>query len=756
MGEECEDKNSFDFPFPHENGENNATQDILRENEEESSGASDYPEGISGFTPPKDFRIHKLVKAKTDRKTTKKPMHRSHSASKLSKKEPRPSKSKSMVELPLPSPDVNVSHLKQRHFSIPAVTTITTSGFEDTMEKTLLNKDNEEEKPVIQCESQSFAAVNSSESKETESINVQSQMPAQSCIKSSTPSVKKDLSNNTFHVQPHSTSNPWQRFPFRRRSSVDANTLSLNSIVSRTSSSPTNSSLRLFDSLHELRIKPRTSLNLLSVHVDQDDRLDYGMPNRMKPSSLSQHRHTSSFIPECPRERNEFYSHLHMTVLHLGIAGAVARRHADAEETYLTKESIHQSISMQLRAYLQNRSVKVVSDDLALRKLDVDQAIDDIMDFVLPLECEMTHKGLFRPFSVRSLYTEISSDSNDGYGDDNKPLETISEEDSESQSTDDLLKKDKEEVAFHDDHFMTSAQAQAMEKVKEVLGALDEAEGLYQSLAEMGDDHPKYRCLQFIRRVEALHLWMRITEMLASKLCQMSRLCGIRVDLEPGEDDVCLQSLNSSRISWNVMEMEQTRTSCCEKKYRDFVDQHLKKYGLEKMMKFIKKSLANALLIARYVYYMDKRRLMFILIFALLHRYAYTGERNDEFQLSHRAHFHRGSSSEGERVPLLKDSPTKARSMWERRNSLFPTFDEGWLSVFEQMNLPSFDRQFLQLARVPLDVMHICIRKNLILRFQDHHLSILSLKAVGTTNCKLCLCVNITYVCLSKKGLHLV
>ena len=382
MGEECEDRNSFDFPFSHENGghgpghgENNATQDILRENEEESSGASDYPEGISGFTPPKDFRIHKLVKAKTDRKTTKKPMHRSHSASKLSKREPRPTKSKSMIELPLLSPDVNVSCLKQRHFSIPPVTT---SGFKDTMENTLLNK----EKPFIQHESQSFPAV--SEPKETESINVPSQTPAQSCIKSSTPSMKKDLSNSTFHVQPHSTSNPWQRFPFRRRSSVDANTLSLNSIVSRTSSSPTNSSLRLFDSLHDLRIKPRTSLNLLSVHVDQDDRLDYGIPNRMKSSSLSQHRHTSSFIPECPRERSEFYSHLHMTVLHLGIAGAVARRHADAEETYLTKESIHQSISMQLRAYLQNRSVKVVSDDLALRKLDVDQVINDIMDFVLP------------------------------------------------------------------------------------------------------------------------------------------------------------------------------------------------------------------------------------------------------------------------------------------------------------------------------------------------------------------------------------
>ena len=126
---------------------------------------------------------------------------------------------------------------------------------------------------------------------------------------------------------------------------------------------------------------------------------------------------------------------------------------------------------------------------------------------------------------------------------------------------------------------------------------------------------------------------------------------------------------------------------------------------------------------------------MLILIVCFKYRYAYTGERNIEFELSHRAHFHRGSSSEGERVPLLKDSPTKARSMWERRNSLFPTFDEGWLSVFEQMNLPSFDRQFLQLARVPLDVMHICIRKNLILRFQDHNLSILSLKAVSA--CKI-------------------
>lgn len=693
MSEEFENKNPVDFPFPEESGHTHGSaqclpQDIIRDNEEESSGASDYPEGIAGFTPPKDYRIHKLVKAKTDRKN-KKSMHRSHSASKLGKKEQRPTKSKSMVELPM-SPDINVSRQRSRHFSIPTVVT------------TEVAVSNEQEKPVIQ-QSHSFTADKFSSTKETSPISVQppEQVAPLTYFKSTSP--KKDTLNNC-NV---STASPWhQRHPFRRRSSVDATSVAM---VSRTSSSPI-SSLRLFDSLHyEQRAKPRHSLNLLSLHVDQDDRLDYGIPNRMKSTSLSQHRHTSSFVPECPRERNEFYSHLHMTILHLGIAGAVARRQTDTQEAHLTKESIHQSISMQLRAYLQNRSVKIVSDDLAMRKLDVDKTINDILDFSLPLD-EGNPKQLFRPFSVRSFYTEISTDSNDG--DESKPLETINEEGSTSapQSTDSALRKDREESKFQDDQFMTSAQARAMEKVKEVLDALDEAESLYQSFAEMGDEHPKYRCLEFVRRVEALQLWVRITDMLASKLCQLSQLCGIRVDLEPGEDDVCLQSLNSSRISWSALEMEETGTiaGCCEQKYRDFVDQYLKKQGIEKMMRMIKKSLANTLHMARC---------------------AYTGERSADLHLTHRGYYHRGSSSEGERVPLLKDSLTKPTSVYERRNSLFPAFEEGWLSVFEQMNLPSFDRQFLQLARVPLDVMHVCIRKNLILRFRDH-LSILSLKAL--------------------------
>ena len=579
MGEECEGKNPFVFPYPEDGGHmdkstssppggRNVPQDVSRENEE-SSGTNDYPEGIEGFTPPKDYRIHKLVKAKTDRKTTKKAMHRSHSSSKISKKEQRPVKSKSMIDLPT-SPDVNVVTRKHRHFSNPAIFTVSS----------------EEEKSDVQPPHPSPGVKKLDNIKE--SLPTEEPQPR---VKSPDPwpSPKQYMSSN---MKSHSTTSPWQKHPYRRRSSVDANTMS---VVSRTSSSP-SSSHRLFDSLYEPtgRVKLRTSLNLLSLHVDQDDRLDYGIPNRMKSSSLTQHRHTSSFVPECPRERNEFYSHLHMTVLHLGIAGAVARRQADVEET---KDSIHQSISLQLRAYLQKRSVKAVSDDLAMRKLDVDKSIDDILFFSLPLGDEAIAKQLFRPFSVRALYTEISADSNDG-----EPLETISEEDgtTEPRSADDAAsKEDKKETTFHDDQFMTSAQARAMERVKEVLDALDEAENLYQSLAELGDEHPKYRSSEFVRRVEALQLWVRITETLASKLCQLSRLCNIRVDLEPGEDDVCLQSLNSSRISWGTMGIEQTRTSCCERKYRDFVDQHLKKYGIEKMMRMVINSLASALSIAR-------------------------------------------------------------------------------------------------------------------------------------------------------------
>lgn len=716
MSEECEEnKNSFDFSFP-ENGSHvhvqstskNVAQDFSRDNEEESSGASDYPEGISGFTPPKDFRIHKLYKAKIDRKTTKKPMHKSHSATKLSKKEQRFAKSKSMVELPL-SPDLNVSHQKYRH-SIHTCT-VTTS---EISENTLLF--NEEDKPAMH-QSQSSPVVNKLQDVKTPSKSVQIQEPPQSSVKSSSPILKKKLSNNASHAQVGTTNNPWQKFPFQRRASVDANA----GIVSRTSSSPSSSSVSLFDSLNDYRMKPRNNykLQLLSVHVDQDDRLDYGLPNRMKFNSLSWHQHTSSVVPECPRERNEFYSHLHMTVLHLG---AVPRRQADSEET---KEDIHQFISLQLQAYLQSRSVKDVSDDLTMKKLDVDKTITDILDFSLGVET--IHKDLFRPFSVRALYTELSGDTNDG--DDIRSLETINEEDGnlEPQSADSTVKQNKE-IAFYDDQFMTSAQAHAMEKVKEVLDTLDEAESLYPSLSKMGDEHPKYRSIEFVRRVEALQLWVTITETLASKLCQMSQLCGIRVDLEPGEDDVCLQSLNSSRISWAIMETEQTRTSCCEKKYRDFVDKHLKKCGLEKMIGMIKNLLVNALLMARYV--CKRSRFNFYLLL-LLCRYAYTGERNGNFQSSYRAHYHRGSSNEGERVPLLKDSPAKPKLMWERRISLFPLYDEeSWLGVFEQMNLPSFDRQFLQLARVPLDVMHVCIRKNLNLHCQEN-LSILSLKAVS-------------------------
>lgn len=589
MSEECEN-DSFDFPFPEDggcmrSGGENAVQDPSRENEEESSGASDYPEGISGFTPPKDYRIHKLYKAKVDRKTTKKGTHKSHNVTKCNKKEQRTGKSKSMIELPL-SPDIDVkSHQKQRHASIAACT-ITRST---TSENPIVSECHKEETSVPH-QPPSSPAINKLENeKETLPKDTQLQVPLQSSSRSSSPIARKD-----------SPINPWQRHPFYRRSSVDANSGVMSSIVSRATSSPTTS-LRLFESLHEHGMKPRASLNLLSV---QDDHLDYAFRSRMmKSQSFSQHRHVSSFIPDCPRERNEFYSHLHMTVLHLGIANAVARRQNDTEESQLTKDGIHQSISMQLRAYLQTRSVKIVSDDLAMKKLDVDRAIDDILSFYLPIGDEVS-KELFRHFSVRdrSLYTEISGDSNDG-DENNKPLETISEEDNhlETHSTESILSKD-ESTKFQDDQFMTSAQALAMERVKEVLNGLDEAESLYHNFAEMGDENPKYRSLEFVRRVEALHLWVRITEMLASRLCLMSQLCGIRVDLEPGENDVCLQSLNSSRITWNALKTEQTRTDCCKNKYRDFVDNYLKKFDVQKMMRMIKKSMAAALHMARCIF----------------------------------------------------------------------------------------------------------------------------------------------------------
>ena len=537
----------------------------LRDNEE-SSGASDYSDGVAGFTPPKDFRFDKLYKAKHDRKTTKKSLHGSHHASKWKESTRQPHKSKSMIELSTsPAPDLSPQKPPRRHSSNPAIISPQTSV----------------ELPIPTSEDKDRLALSPIHSKWADSSH---QKPT---------AVPPILNFDLIEPNPSSDIPTSQAFTnsgryLRRRSSLDA-----SAIPGRTVSSPSSSSLRLYESINEFKSSRRCKLQTL-LSVDQDDRLDYAFPDT-KGNSLRRHRHPS-IVPECPRERNEFYSQLHMTVLHLGIAGATAHKRAEeVSDTSVTRETIHQNIAIQLRAYLQGRSVKEVSDDLALRKFDVSSVIDDILCFDLPSDVP-PRDSLFRPFSVRSMYTEISADSDDG-----KPLETIDEEESESvpQSFDDNLDK---ETQFSADQFMTSAQSRAMEKVRKVLNALDEAEGLYQSFTELGDEHPKYRSPEFVRRSEALQLWLRITETLAAKLCQMSQFCGNRVDLEPGEDDTCLQSLNACNISWSFAKSEQARTSCCETKYRKFVDQFLKKYGLMKTMKMLRVSLEGALQMARCVF----------------------------------------------------------------------------------------------------------------------------------------------------------
>jgi len=542
----------------------------LRDNEE-SSGASDYSDGVMGFTPPKDFRFDKLYKAKHDRKTTKKSLHGSHGASKMTKTKV-PHKSKSMVELSTsPVPDMSPQKPPRRHFSIPAV---------------MIPQTPPEPIPTSNKEKKALSPIHSKWA-DTSQIDTQPKTSA------ALPVLNFDL----IETRPSSDIPTSQAFVnsgryLRRRSSLDASVGQSAGLIipGRTVSNPSSSSLHLYESCNEYKSSRRSKLQTL-LSIDQDDRLDYAFPDT-KGNCLRRHRHPS-IVPECPRERNEFYSQLHMTVLHLGIAGATAHKRAEeVSDANLTNEDLHQNIAVQLRAYLQGRSMKEVSDDLALRKLDVSSVIDDILFFDLPNG--QSQRDLFRPFSVRDMYTEISADSDDG-----KPLETINEEETESapQSFDDIL--DGKENRFTADQFMTSAQARAMERVKKVLSALDEAEGLYQSFAELGDEHPRYRSPEFVRRSEALQLWLRVTETLAAKLCQMSQLCGNRVDLEPGEDDMCLQSLNAVNISWSFEESELARTSCCENKYRNFVDQYLKKYGLFKTMKKIKDSLENALVMAR-------------------------------------------------------------------------------------------------------------------------------------------------------------
>ncbi|XP_076867028.1 mitogen-activated protein kinase kinase kinase 4 isoform X2 [Brachyhypopomus gauderio] len=89
-------------------------------------------------------------------------------------------------------------------------------------------------------------------------------------------------------------------------------------------------------------------------------------------------------------------------------------------------------------------------------------------------------------------------------------------------------------------------QRLAFEQVKAVMGLLESVEALYPSLQALQKDYEKYAARDFQGRVQALCLWLNITQDLNQKLRVMGTVLGLR-DL--------------SRIGWPVFEIPSPRCS---------------------------------------------------------------------------------------------------------------------------------------------------------------------------------------------------
>nr|XP_029503426.1 mitogen-activated protein kinase kinase kinase 4-like isoform X3 [Oncorhynchus nerka] len=224
-------------------------------------------------------------------------------------------------------------------------------------------------------------------------------------------------------------------------------------------------------------------------------------------------------------------------------------------------------------------------------------------------------------------------------------------------------------------------QRLAFEQVKRVMELLESVEALYPSLQTLQKDYEKYAARDFQGRVQALCLWLNITQDLNQKLRVMATVLGLR-DL--------------SRIGWPVFEIPSPRCSrgnddededggiyCPTAIYRPFVDKALKQMGLRKLILRLHKLMDPSL------------------------------QRSRAALLSHMP----AQEFTDFPDPMLYSDylPELSRHLSSCSAPCGPELEADQVSWEEllDMDLPSFRPAFLVLCRVLLNVIHECLKLRL-------------------------------------------
>uniref|UniRef100_A0A8C1WT24 Mitogen-activated protein kinase kinase kinase 4 n=1 Tax=Cyprinus carpio TaxID=7962 RepID=A0A8C1WT24_CYPCA len=243
------------------------------------------------------------------------------------------------------------------------------------------------------------------------------------------------------------------------------------------------------------------------------------------------HRQTSR--TDCPADRLKFFETLRLLLKLTSMSSKKKEKEQRGLENTAFMVQNNEVIWLELQAWHARRSV--AEQDLYL--YTARQAIPDIINEVLHFKVDYS--------SLAGLESNASVEESNSC-----PGETNCRNDSFSFSTCSTSWGEIDAAAPFSsalecrDHLQR--QRVAFDQVKRVMSLLESVEALYPSLQTLQKDYEKYAARDFQGRVQALCLWLNITQDLNQKLRVMGTVLGLR-DL--------------SRIGWPIFEIPSPRCS---------------------------------------------------------------------------------------------------------------------------------------------------------------------------------------------------
>ncbi|XP_051507381.1 mitogen-activated protein kinase kinase kinase 4-like isoform X2 [Myxocyprinus asiaticus] len=424
------------------------------------------------------------------------------------------------------------------------------------------------------------------------------------------------------------------------------------------------------------------------------------------------HRQTSR--TDCPADRLKFFETLRLLLKLTSMSSKKKEKEQRGLENTAFMGQNNEVIWLELQAWHARRSI--TEQDLYL--YTARQAIPDIINEVLHFKVDYS--------SLSGHESNLTTEQSDFY-----PGETNCRNDPFSFSTSSMSWGEVDAAAPFSSTLECREHLQrqriAFDQVKRVMSLLESVEALYPSLQTLQKDYEKYAARDFQGRVQALCLWLNITQDLNQKLRVMGTVLGLRdlsrigwpvfeipsprcsrgnedeeVDEDEtestatftaendgeertlseadsdGEQSPCLTPKCSRLISEEEFLPPDNKTQCCPTAiYRPFVDKALKQMGLRKLILRLHKLMDRSL------------------------------------QRSRTALLSRMPAQELSAVPVSLHCdylPELSRHLGGQEEA--GSGRVSWEELMD-MDLPSFRPAFLVLCRVLLNVIHECLKLRL-------------------------------------------